>query len=390
MIFEESGGPTPAHAPEQTSLAAATWRGAAGVAALATEWRRLEVAADAAPLPLALARACAPGIDSRMVAVRQGPRLVGVWAFEVRRFGPISCATRLGGALQPNDGPSVAIGADGAAVAHAAWEEISQWSDVHAVDLAAIEQGSAALTLPAVAAVAAPGQPALRLEVGDWAGAPDALPSLSSSRRKALRRHRRRLEGHGAVRLVRERTAEGRVQGAREAIALKRAWLADRGLRNPALASTWLSDTLAATLADPDSDPILEVFRLTVGDRTAAVEVGLIDGLTYRSYLGAFHPAFSEHGPGKLLTADVARWCRAQGLRAYDLLPPATDFKQSWCDGRREISRAVVPLRPRAHVALPLLRSGRGLLKRAYYALSETQRDWLNAAADRVAARRAS
>jgi CelD/BcsL family acetyltransferase involved in cellulose biosynthesis len=192
----------------------------------------------------------------------------------------------------------------------------------------------------------------------------------------------------GEVRLVRERSADGRTQAAREAIALKRAWLADRGLRNPALASDELADTLTAALTDPDGAAPFEVFRLTVGGRTAAIEVGLIDGLTYRSYLGAYAPDFADHGPGKLLTADVARWCRAQGLEAYDLLPPVTDFKRSWCDGRREMSRAVVPLRHRARLMLPLIRSGRGLIKQAYHGLSKPQRAWLNAAADRIAAQR--
>jgi len=387
MSQEDFAELNPAPTRADASHAASTWRGPKGLEALAGEWRRLEVAAEAAPLPLALARARAGGRDSRLIAVRKGGRLVGVWGFEVLRFGPIGCAVRLGGALQASDGPTVANGADGAAVVRAAWEELRRWSDTHAVDLAVLEQGCAALTLPAVAAVAAPCSPALRLEVGAWSGPPEALPSLSSSRRKSLRRHRRRLADQGALRLVRERSAEGRARTTREAIALKRAWLADRGLRNPALASDWLADTLTAALTDPDGAAPYEVFRLTVDGRTAAIEVGLIDGLTYRSYLGAYAPEFADHGPGKLLTADVARWCRAQGLAAYDLLPPVTDFKRSWCDGRREMSRAVVPLRHRARLVLPLIRSGRGRLKQAYHALSEPQRAWLNAAADRLAAR---
>ena len=113
----------------------------------------------------------------------------------------------------------------------------------------------------------------------------------------------------------------------------------------------------------PDSRHLC-VSQLVVGERAVAWEIGHRDGATYRSFLAAFDPALAELGTGVALQLEVIGWCAQEGLRTYDLLPPHTDFKARWASDTATVLTAVVPLRRRAAMLVPLLRDGRAGLKR--------------------------
>lgn len=90
-----------------------------------------------------------------------------------------------------------------------------------------------------------------------------------------------------------------------------------------------------------------------MGDAPSRSRSAWSTGWSIGPYLGAFDAAFANERPGKLLTEDVAMWCHKAGFSAYDLLAPATDFKQAWTDGRRQISASVIPLDRAGWLARP-------------------------------------
>ena len=144
---------------------------------------------------------------------------------------------------------------------------------------------------------------------------------------KKLRRSWRRLNEHGAVRFD-LLSGEAARPALRQALTFKRAWLASRGLESSVIGNpAW--EELLATLTNPGRGAgMLSAARLSVADRPAAIEIGIIHGDRWCSFLGAINPDFAKTGPGHVQTAEAIAHCRANGLAIYDLMAPDDAYKQ--------------------------------------------------------------
>jgi CelD/BcsL family acetyltransferase involved in cellulose biosynthesis len=144
---------------------------------------------------------------------------------------------------------------------------------------------------------------------------------------KELRRFWRRLSEQGAVRfeLLRGEAAQ---PALRQALSFKRAWLAARGLESSVIGNPDWEELLATLTNSHRGAGLLSAARLSVADGPAAIEIGIIHGHRWCSFLGAINPAFAKAGPGHVQMAETIEHCRANGFAIYDLMAPADLYKQ--------------------------------------------------------------
>jgi CelD/BcsL family acetyltransferase involved in cellulose biosynthesis len=158
-----------------------------------------------------------------------------------------------------------------------------------------------------------------------------------------------------------------------EALALKREWLRATGRLSRAFLKPEFADCLAelaATLSGNEVSPRLVVSKLSLDDRTAAIEAGICHNRIYHLYLGAFAPEFARLGPGNVLTEKVLNWCVENGIRRYDMLAPRSRNKAEWQTGEVAVLDFALPLTLRGRFyAATVLKYARPQLRRAFYAL---------------------
>ena len=333
-------------------------RGDTALVAQREAWRALEARAARVSVPFeVLARIASGRPGPRAALVYEDARLVGAWALERRRLGPVRVLRPLGGPFQTYGGPTLAAGVDAGVVAGCAWEALRTGAD--ALKVSRARGDGALLAVPELAehAVLVDRSPAVAL--GEHASVESYLEGLSRNRRKGLKRRRRRLGERGSLGLIEVIEPSDRRAAVAEALAFKRAWLAANSVFSATLSRADFGDRLSACAGAPELFDALKLFRLELDGKTLAVELGFIDGDAYRSYLGAFHPDWAKEGVGTVLTLEVIGWCIATGLRTYDLLPPDTDFKRSWADEISDVHEIIVPLSARGRAATPVLREGR-------------------------------
>lgn len=149
---------------------------------------------------------------------------------------------------------------------------------------------------------------------------------------RELRRFRRRLADIGEVRFdVLRGFAAHAVM--REALDIKREWLTARGLSSAVIGDPDWEQALTALSGDSRGDNPLRAALLTVGGKTAAIEIGLVQEQRWCAFLGAVAPDFVKAGPGHVQMADTVAHCQASGIATYDLLAPADPYKHAVAHG---------------------------------------------------------
>lgn len=339
----------------------------ADVEAIESEWRALEAATPEATgfqsfdWCCAWMRAGAGGRDRwRIVAVRDGARLVALWPLERERMLGARVLHWLGEPwTQYGD---VLVADDRFRLEHLAtgWREIASWTDIDLVKLGRVRVDSALSALPGLS-----GRTIVHRE-----GAP--FIDLSRPRTgpgKGLRARRRKLEAMGLVRFDIVTAPAERQHSVAQAVALKAAWLRSRGLASSGLSHAGL-DRLMTSLAR--SEPLV-IGRLRVGEDVAALELGFRANRTFRSLLGSHDERFTQGSPGHQLIGHMVDWCRADGLASYDLMVPADAYKRQWANDEMAVHDHLVSIRWRGRLARAWY-LGRPRLKRIYIRLPERLR----------------
>ena len=305
----------------------------------------------------------------RIVAVRDGAHLVALWPLECSRFLGARVVRWLGEPwTQYGD---VLVADDRFRRNHlaAAWREIASWTDVDLVKLGRVRADAALSALP--------GFTAQTIIHREWAPFVDLVrPRPGAS--KGLRARGRKLEAMGSVRFEIVTASGARLACVKQAVAFKEAWLRSRGLPSTGLSHASLG-ALMASLADSDT---LVIGRLTVGDEVAALELGLRTNGAFRSLLGSHDERFARGSPGHQLIGHMADWCRSKGLKTYDLMVPADDYKRQWSNDEIVVADHLISMRVRGQLAATWFRS-RPRLKRLYLQLPEQLRQLVSSGLSR-------
>jgi CelD/BcsL family acetyltransferase involved in cellulose biosynthesis len=168
-------------------------------------------------------------------------------------------------------------------------------------------------------------------------------PKLQPHHKRELRRLRRRLADRGELRFEVSRGAALN-EVLREALEFKRTWLVERGLPSFVFGRPHWEQVLAELVGRACGPAEMMAARLTVGGRTAAIEIGFADARTWFAYIGAMAPDFAKSGPGHIQMEDTIGWCREAGLASYDLLPPSHFYKRALATGTVQVCDYAVPL----------------------------------------------
>lgn len=337
--------------------------GADAVALAAPQWRVLEHAGGAATgfQRLAVAQASVAahldrGETPRIVVVHEHGRPAVLLATVTARRAGLRVTRFLGDPLiQYGD----ALVADGAEPTHL---ETALHAAAQATDVLWLRRVRADAKLaPALAG----GFPTLQVTEAPYVslGGSSSLP-----RRRDVERRRRRLQDCGEVAFQTVHGLDAR-RTVREALALKRQWLAWRGLSSSVVGVDAWEAALQRLAASAESP--LAAARLTVGGRLAAAEVALVHGDHWYAFLGAYDEAFAAAGPGNVQMSETLARCAAAGITTYDLLPPCDAYKARVACGSVPVSdhaRAVtvagrlgmlaLRARPAAKAAIGRLPSG--------------------------------
>jgi CelD/BcsL family acetyltransferase involved in cellulose biosynthesis len=169
--------------------------------------------------------------------------------------------------------------------------------------------------------------PFIQLE-GDFA---DYEQTLSRNRRKALRRHRRKLEDEGALQLE---VHDGRTdldQLLAELYAVEASgWKGENGTAISSREDTQRFYTDVARWAAARGWLRLAFHRLD--GRPIACDFALEHGGVWYTLKAGYDEEFRSFGPGALLLRDEIAHCCEQGVSRIELLGHEDSFKASWTD----------------------------------------------------------
>jgi CelD/BcsL family acetyltransferase involved in cellulose biosynthesis len=161
---------------------------------------------------------------------------------------------------------------------------------------------------------------------------------LSSKFVGRIRSRRRKLEQTGELRLQ-VHTAPQHVEGAlRELLRIENlGWKAAQGSSIVAQEPTHRFYRSVAGWAA--STGLLELSLLTLGGRTIAGELALVDGQSHYGLKMGIDPEFRSAGPGFILAHDLIERSFSQGLATFEFMGSASEEKLRWTAATRCIEQ---------------------------------------------------
>ncbi|MEX0853350.1 MAG: GNAT family N-acetyltransferase [Bauldia sp.] len=288
----------------------------------------------------------------KVVLVYRDNTLAGLIPVEIRRRGMVTTARLAGAPVGQYDDVLIAPTADPASVVAAACEALRKEHGVDVVLLTRVRSDSAlAAAESRSVAIGAPEQ-APYADLGED-GAEAFMATLKKRVRRQLAKRQRQLAELGPCAFAQAADPDEAADWMRQALELKRDWLRRSGKLSRAFIDRRTAEFLIEAAragarpreaAAPADGSRLILSRLTVGGRTAALEVGFVCRDTYHLYLGAFAPEFARFGPGNALTEAVVQACVEVGIRRYDMLAPDSRNKREWATDSVSVVDLALPL----------------------------------------------
>ncbi len=138
------------------------------------------------------------------------------------------------------------------------------------------------------------------------------------------------------------------------ALDMKRVWLTEKGLH-----STALSDDLALQFLSrlsgqeardgmPPQGACAHV--LTVDDVPVGVEIGMVLGRHYYSYLGAFDWQWRNCSPGVVQMEKTQQWALENHIEKFDLMGDPAAYKSHWSNATQPLKSVIVPTSARGFI----------------------------------------
>lgn len=167
------------------------------------------------------------------------------------------------------------------------------------------------------------------------------LALVSRSLRKELGRHRRRLEGLGALTLEVSRGAEDGCRALDDLLRIEAmGW---KGAGGTAIAADVAARAFYAHVTDwAAATGRLRLAVLRLDGRPVAAELDLAEGDALHSLKTGFDPEFAKQGPGHLLVALLLERLAPEGVKRYEMLGDADAYKMRWTDRVHEMRELTV------------------------------------------------
>ncbi|MEP3278615.1 MAG: GNAT family N-acetyltransferase [Stappiaceae bacterium] len=171
--------------------------------------------------------------------------------------------------------------------------------------------------------------------------------SLSASARKQRNRRRNKLAKAGVVDY--EVIPGGSPRYARlvdKALQMKQIWLQQTGRRADILSKRCTASFLTGLSGKAGSNERPAgsfAHALTLNGEPIAIEIGMVEGDHYYSYLGAFDWKWRDYSPGKIQIELAQKWAKEAGLRTFDFLGDPSEYKSQWTNSTRSLNSRSVP-----------------------------------------------
>ncbi len=323
------------------------------------------------------------GDGLKVVLVHRGDLLAGIVPVEVASRGLVTTARVAGAPVGQYDDVLVDPSADPAEVVDAACAALRRDCGVDLVLLTRVRSDSALAKGCRHSVELGSPEEAPYAELGEG-GADAFMASLKGRVRRQQTKRKRQLADLGECEYAQAAGPAEAAEWMREALALKREWLRLSGRLSQAFMDRQAADLLMAAAREGAGGPIepvepgrsrLVMSRLTVGGKTAALEVGFVCRDAYHFYLGTFAPEFAKYGAGNVLTEAVVRACAEGGMRRYDMLAPDSRNKREWANGSVAVTDMALPLSgPGRLYALVVHQTLRPTVRLLFYLLPERAR----------------
>lgn len=245
---------------------------------------------------------------------------------------------------------------DADAVLAATWQQLETEIHPDFVDLRRVREDSkVSRFLTRLGALVADENQALALDLRK-AGSLEAFAQEHHSRhfRKEQRRRMRRLHEMGNLRFERVVPGDQAAAVAREAVHLKRVWLAAKGLASKTLAD----DTVLSffeTVARDDKRPVgCEVHAAYLDDALIGAQIMFRCKQRLAVHVIVYDTAHQRTGIGNLQLAHSISAAFGRDIEIVDLLAPSADYKLDWSNTAVTVRDFAVPLTIRGRVYLEL------------------------------------
>ena len=123
----------------------------------------------------------------------------------------------------------------------------------------------------------------------------------------------------------------------------------------------WVVRLLQHVIAERDDDFRGLLSALYIGERLAAVELGLRSGSVLHGWFPAYSRDFAFYSPGLLLTVELAKVAPEHGITRLDLGRNNLPYKSSFASDRYYVARGSVAVRPLASLSRKLVTNMRRL-----------------------------
>lgn len=146
--------------------------------------------------------------------------------------------------------------------------------------------------------------------------------------------------------------------------------------RNGRTSAAFRDDTFRTLIVNVAQVEGIELLGFALATQAAAIAAqwGFSYAGKFYAYMSSKNADFDEFSPGRLLYRLVIESCYKRGIKALELMPPASDEKLEWSASAKQVETLTMPFTMRGRVALLVLHSVIPLFQRLSRKLPERLR----------------
>jgi CelD/BcsL family acetyltransferase involved in cellulose biosynthesis len=206
------------------------------------------------------------------------------------------------------------------------------------------------------------------LDLTQYAGEAAYDARYTPAQRKRRKKIRKELETRGAVEFNRLPPGPATALALNRAFAEKNAWLAERARQNRVIGCPLHIAFLKRLAASKSADLDLVTTELTAGGEPMSWEIGLRYRGRHFAYITSHVNALTDLSPARLHMDLSQRLAIKDGMKVFDLMVPYDPHKESWSSGVVETEDYYLALTPLGRLyGAGYLEVLRPIARKAYY-----------------------
>lgn len=266
--------------------------------------------------------------------VWRGDDLVGVWPLSLQRSAGLWLARSLDDPFGQFAGVVFRESADIAPGVTAIIEGLRGHAD--GLQVEAVVGGSRLhAALLQNGAKANPTQEAVYLDLRPFSSFEGLVQTVGSETRKSMRKRRNRLQRAHQMEHVVAASPEDLASVVKETFDGRLGWLRRNGRTSPAFRTEEFRRIVDGLIGAEGIELLATSVKIEKGP--IATGWGFVHDGAYYDYMSAMDSDYNEFGPGKLKLALLLEECFRRGIKVFEMLAPAMDYKLEWSDARRKL-----------------------------------------------------